>query len=131
MRKFELCFTFPDDQGLYLVPELLDKQQPEEAEQFQADRCLNFQYHYPVLPEGLIPRFIVRTYVLSTGQPRWRTGAILAFDGNEALVKADKRTSASSSASRARRPEGGASCCPSSDRSSSTSIAASRSSPRR
>jgi internalin A len=90
MRKFELCFTFPDDQGLYLIPELLDKQQPAEADQFQPDGCLNFQYHYPVLPEGLMPRFIVRTYVLSAGQSRWRTGVILAFDGNEALVKADK-----------------------------------------
>jgi internalin A len=90
MRKFELCFTFPEDQGRYLIPDLLDKQQPEEAERFRPEQCLNFQYHYPVLPEGLLPKFIVRTYVLSTGQPRWRTGVILAFDGNEALIKADK-----------------------------------------
>jgi internalin A len=42
-----------------------------------------------VLPEGLLPRFIVRTHALSEGKPRWRTGVILAFDGNRALVKAD------------------------------------------
>ena len=90
MRKFELCFTFPDDHGRYLIPELLDKQQPEEAERFQPEECLNFQYHYPVLPEGLLPRFIVRTHVLSTEQPRWRTGVILDWEGNRALVKADK-----------------------------------------
>ena len=41
------------------------------------------------MPEGLLPRFIVRTHVLSTGKPRWRTGVILEFDGNTALVKAD------------------------------------------
>ena len=90
MRKFELCFTFPDDQGRYLIPELLDKQQPKEAEQFQPEKCLNFQYHYPVLPEGLLPRFIVRTHVLSTRQPKWRTGVMLEFEGSRALVKADK-----------------------------------------
>jgi internalin A len=27
---------------------------------------------------------------LSTGLPRWRTGVILEFEGNKALVKADK-----------------------------------------
>jgi internalin A len=42
-----------------------------------------------VLPEGLLPRFIVRTHVLSEGLGRWRTGVILAFEGCRALVKAD------------------------------------------
>jgi internalin A len=50
----------------------------------------DFQYHYPVLLEGLLPRFIVRTHVLSADQPRWRTGVILDWEGNQALVKADK-----------------------------------------
>jgi internalin A len=89
MRKFELCVRFPDDEGRYLIPQLLDKQQPPEAEIFVPTECLNFQYHYASLPEGLLPRFIVRTYILSTDQPRWRTGVILEFEGNRALVKAD------------------------------------------
>ena len=89
MKKFDLCFSFPDDDSRYLVPELLDKQEPPETVEFQPDACLNFQYHYPVLPEGLLPRLIVRTHVLSEGLPRWRTGVILKFDGNRALVKAD------------------------------------------
>jgi internalin A len=38
----------------------------------------------------VLPRFIVRTHVLSTEQPRWRTGVILDFEGSRALVKADK-----------------------------------------
>ena len=91
MRKFELCVSFPDDDGHYLIPELLDKQQPAAAQDFNPKTCLNFQYHYPVLPEGLLPRFIVRSHGLSTGQPRWRTGVILEFEGNRALVKADKQ----------------------------------------
>ena len=89
MRKFDLCFIFPHDDTHYLIPELLDKQQPQEAEGFKIKDCLNFQYHYPVLPEGLLPRFIVRTHVLSAGLRRWRTGVILQFDGCRALVKAD------------------------------------------
>jgi internalin A len=89
MKKFDLCFSFPDDDSRYLVPELLDKQEPAQTMEFQPDECLNFQYYYPVLPEGLLPRFIVRTHILSEGLPRWRTGVILQFDGNRALVKAD------------------------------------------
>jgi internalin A len=89
MKKFELCFSFPEDDTHYLIPELLDKQQPVEADEFKPEECLNFQYHYPVLPEGLLPRFIVRTHVLSEGQPRWRTGVIMRFEGCRALVKAD------------------------------------------
>ena len=89
MRKFELCFPFPDDPVIYLVPELLSKDQPRETDRFAPEECLNFEYRYPVLPEGLLPRFIVRTHALSEGLPRWRTGVILEFDGNRALVKAD------------------------------------------
>ncbi|HEX9459426.1 MAG TPA: COR domain-containing protein, partial [Thermoanaerobaculia bacterium] len=85
MEKFELCFSFGDR---YLIPELLDPQQPKEAVKFDQAGCLNFQYHYPVIPTGLLPRFIVRTHVLSE-KYRWRTGVILNFEGNRALVKAD------------------------------------------
>ncbi|MCA1708818.1 MAG: TIR domain-containing protein, partial [Actinobacteria bacterium] len=90
MRKFDLCFAFGDDQaGRYLIPELLDKQQPAKTAEFVPEECLNFQYHYPVLPEGLIPRFIVRTHAMSTGLPRWRSGVILQFESCQALVKGD------------------------------------------
>ena len=89
MKKFELCFSFPDDDCHFLIPELLDKQEPSLGINFVPSECLNFQYHYPVLPEGLLPRFIVRTHVLSEGLPRWRSGVVLSFEGNTALVKAD------------------------------------------
>jgi internalin A len=89
MKKFELCFTFPDDDAHYLIPDLLDKQEPPDTEEFLRDDCLHFEYRYPVLPQGLLPRFIVRTHALSTGLPRWRSGVILEFEGNRAMVKAD------------------------------------------
>ncbi len=37
----------------------------------------------------MLPRFIVRTHALSEGLLRWRSGVILQFEGNRALVKAD------------------------------------------
>ena len=89
MKKFELCFSFPENDTTYLVPELLDNQEPLMTEEFEPETCLNFQYHYTVLPAGLLPRFIVRTHALSEGLPRWRTGVILKFEQNRALVKAD------------------------------------------
>lgn len=89
MKRFELCFELGEEQGTYLIPDLLDRQEPNETSNFVASECLNFEYEYPILPEGLLPRFIVRTYTLSTQQWRWRTGVILAFERNLAIVKAD------------------------------------------
>lgn len=91
MRKFELCFPLPED-GRYLVPDLLAKEQAAEAAEFDPKHCLNFQYDYGSMPipEGLLPRFIVRSHTLSRGLPRWRTGVILDFEGASALVRADK-----------------------------------------
>ena len=88
MRKFSLCFAFPDDADHYLIPELLGKEEPEETRDFAPEDCLNFEYHYGVLPEGLIPRFIVRSHTLSRGQARWRSGVILAHEDCKALVTA-------------------------------------------
>ena len=89
MRKFELCFDFPDaiDQRL-LVPELLN---PNELELgWDLARTLNFQYAYSVLPGGILPRFIVRmSHALSDWRDCWRSGVVLKFDANTALVRAD------------------------------------------
>ena len=93
MRKFELCFPFAEDDSRYLVPSMLGAMQPDLGGRFQHEQCLNFQYHYQALPESLLPRFIVRTHALSKGQPRWRTGVVLAYENNGALVKADRAVS--------------------------------------
>jgi internalin A len=44
MKKFELCFSFPDDEMHYLIPELLDKQESGEASAFTPETCLHFQF---------------------------------------------------------------------------------------
>jgi internalin A len=89
MRKFSLCFPFQDQSDRYLVPELLGKEEPEEVAAFHPEQCLNFEYHYGVLPEGLLARFIVRTHTLSRGQQRWRSGVVLAHEDCRALVRAE------------------------------------------
>jgi internalin A len=90
MRKFELCFRFPEAEDLYLIPNLLSKQQPEITTQFDPSHCLNFRYAYPVLPEGLLPRFIVRTHEMNKTQDWWRSGTVLEFEGSRALIKSDR-----------------------------------------
>ena len=87
MRRFELWFSFPDDAEHYLIPQLLPKQTPEEVDDFDRSATLEFEYTYSVMmPEGLLPRFIVRTHSLSSAQPRWRSGVILRMRENQALV---------------------------------------------
>jgi len=89
MRKFELCIRFPEDEERFLVPELLDKQEPASVEWAGPD-ALAFEYHYgTIVPEGLLPRFIVRTSALSMNNVRWRSGVVLEFKENIAVVKAD------------------------------------------
>lgn len=92
MRKFELCLPFEGNYERYLVPELLPKEEPP-LDEFKVIDSLCFQYHYNILPEGLVPRFIVRTHHHNRGLPRWRTGVVLEYDGNRALVKADVQDS--------------------------------------
>ena len=89
MRRFKLCFRFQEDENRYLIPDLLDKQQPDTASRFNLTECLNFKYEYSSLPKGMLPQFIVRTHILSDQTLRWRTGVILTFEENLALVKAD------------------------------------------
>lgn len=89
MRKFELCFDFPDCNGQrILIPELLHPNEPELG--YNIGEAFNFEYHYNVLPQGLISRFIVRMHHRLTQKPTyWRSGVVLEIDGNQALVRAD------------------------------------------
>jgi len=90
MRSFELCFDFPDTDGRrVLVPERLPENEPEGLNWNPPD-ALHFEYHYPVLPGGVIPRFIVRTNHLLTDPPQyWRSGAVLNVDDVPVLVRGD------------------------------------------
>jgi internalin A len=88
MRKFQLCLPFGDGHR-FLIPELLPKDEPADLPVFPVEEGLGFAYHYALLPEGVLPEFIVRSYVLSEGGQRWRNGVVLAWEGCRALVRAD------------------------------------------
>ena len=86
MRKFEMCFDVEADKQ-FLIPDILPKEEPYTGEW---DNTLAFEYHYPVLPGSIISRFIVRMNHYIHQKTYWRSGVVLALEGNLALVKADR-----------------------------------------
>ncbi len=90
MEKFQLCFELPGHPGQYLMPELLGENQPDLKPLLETPG-LDFRFQYEILPEGLLPRFIVQAHRHSEGNPRWRSGVVLSRDGCQAIVRADIR----------------------------------------
>lgn len=90
MEKFELCFPLDPDSEVFLVPALLDANQPRELKKFLVTQARRIQFRYDdVRPPGLLPRFIVRSHTLSTRQARWLRGVVLARGSARALVRGD------------------------------------------
>jgi internalin A len=88
MRKFELCFPLEGEADTELVPELLPDKTPP-LDDWNPAECLVFLYEYPMLPYGVLPRFITRTHSKSQARDRWRSGVVLAREEAEAVVRAD------------------------------------------
>lgn len=84
MKKFELCY---EADGLYLIPDLLTKEEPDTG---AWDDALHFEIKYDVLPSSIISRLIVRMNASISKGTVWRTGMVLALDRNRALVKGDR-----------------------------------------
>jgi internalin A len=92
MKEFELCFALDCKPPKFLIPGLLPKDQPDETE-LQGE-TLEFQYHYKVLLESIISRFIVNTHEKIYKQIYWRSGVMLQYQENNeiyniARIKAD------------------------------------------
>ncbi len=83
MERFEMCFPLNEDEGgaaptKWLIPASLDEFQPAAVtKEWQRPGSVRLRYVYDPLPEGVLPRFIVLTNLLSEGQPRWRNGVVL------------------------------------------------------
>jgi internalin A len=88
MLKFDLCFRAEDEDDVYFVPELLPEQTPNLSGWHAKDGVV-FRYEYPILPHGIVPRFISKTHRRSEGQHRWRSGVVVTKDGAEALIRGD------------------------------------------
>ncbi len=90
MEKFELCFPLEEKKGAFLVPGLLDANQPRQLKKFMEPGATRIQFRYEdVRPPGLIPRFIVRSHTLSARQSRWLRGVVIARGKTKALVRGD------------------------------------------
>ncbi|MHC0061336.1 leucine-rich repeat domain-containing protein [Nostoc sp. UIC 10890] len=92
MKEFELCFALDCNPPQFLIAGLLPKDQPDKTE-LQGE-TLEFQYHYKVLPESIISRFIVITHEKIHNQIYWRSGVMLQYQENNeiyniARIKAD------------------------------------------
>ncbi|MEH1961459.1 MAG: leucine-rich repeat domain-containing protein [Nostoc sp.] len=92
MKEFELCFELDCKPPQFLIAGLLPKDQPDETE--LEGETLEFQYHYKVLPESIISRFIVNTHEKIHNQIYWRSGVMLQYQENKeiyniARIKAD------------------------------------------
>lgn len=92
MNKFELCFKLDYESPQFLITGLLPKEEPDRTN--LEGETLEFQYHYPVLPESIISRFIVITHDRIYNQTYWRSGVMLEYkESNEiyniARIKAD------------------------------------------
>ncbi|BAY31184.1 leucine-rich-repeat protein [Nostoc carneum NIES-2107] len=92
MKEFELCFALECQPPQFLIAGLLPKDEPEETE--LEGETLEFQYHYKVLPESIISRFIVITHEKIHHQIYWRSGVMLQYQENNeiyniACIKAD------------------------------------------
>ncbi|MEM9266018.1 MAG: COR domain-containing protein, partial [Cyanobacteria bacterium P01_F01_bin.13] len=93
MKEFQLCFQLLEcSPDRYLIPGILPKEEPEDTD-LKGD-ILEFQYHYTVLPDSVISRFIVLMHDKIHKQTYWRSGVMLAYtEGNEvyniARIKAD------------------------------------------
>ena len=83
MKEFELCFALECYPPQFLIAGLLPKDQPQETE--LEGETLEFQYHYKVLPESIISRFIVNTHEKIHNQIYWRSGVMLQYQENKEI----------------------------------------------
>ena len=87
MKKFELCYSMPDER--ILVPDLLPI--PRPAFSFDRVGALRCRITYEFLPRTVIARFIVKCHKRIDNELRWRGGVVLADEKHEAraVIRAD------------------------------------------
>lgn len=84
MQRFELCY---ESDRTFLIPDLLTKQEPDTG---TWEGALVFEIGYDVLPSSVLSRLIVRMHPMISKGTVWRTGLVVAMDGNRGLVKGDR-----------------------------------------
>lgn len=83
MTKFELCFEI--DEGNYLIPDLLKKEEPYTF--FDAQKALRFKFKYStLLPKAILPKFMVRRHHEIRKDLMWRSGLVMGDTTYEATA---------------------------------------------
>ncbi len=92
MKEFQLCFPLSDcPTPKFLIPGLLPKEEAEDTH--LTGDTLEFQYHYRILPDSIISRFIVLMHDKIHDHIYWRSGVMLAYrEGSETYNTARIKT---------------------------------------
>ncbi len=81
MDRFELCYPLEGQKDTWLIPQLLAPQTPQNlGDKWFKEKATRLRYRYNVLPEGLLPRFIVRAHPLISENLVWRQGVVLEME---------------------------------------------------
>lgn len=84
MERFELCYPLEGREQTWLIPQLLSPQNPPDlGEAWFTEPATRLRYVYTVLPEGLLPRFIVRAHPLVHRGQVWRQGVVLEMEDED------------------------------------------------
>ena len=90
MHRFELCYLMPDERDTYLVPGAFPNDRPEKLTwEYPPDKLLRFQYHYDVMPNSIMWKFIVRVHDFIKKREYWRNGVVIVKGDCEAFIRAD------------------------------------------
>ncbi len=92
MERFEMCFPLDEEVdkpgSKWLIPGALEKFEPDGVgEEWLDAAVVRMRYVYDPLLEGVLPRFIVLTHLMSETGPRWRNGVVLRAGNASALVR--------------------------------------------
>jgi internalin A len=88
MQKFELCYALSNIENTFIAPLLLPESKPDFEWNNSENLRLNYQYDF--MPEGIVPRLIVRLHsILKNQQQVWKHGGIFEWNKTYALVTDD------------------------------------------
>ena len=81
MERFELCYPMEGTAETWLIPQLLSPGTPRNlGNRWFTEKATRLRYRYNVLPEGLLPRFVVRAHPLISENLVWRQGVVLEME---------------------------------------------------
>jgi internalin A len=96
IERFEIAYAgSKKKEESWLVPQALPDEQPAGVEAFAgAAGATRLRFTYAAMPEGIVPRAIVRLNDFIEGDSdqnrmQWASGAVLALEGARALVRAN------------------------------------------